>query len=476
VQLEVCPAGFKFVPWGVYPFARDELHTCGTLPCMILSIACLVLLAAAYLTIRGWDVRLVLISAGLILGLLVGQPQPIVREFFNTFSSEKYVIPICSAMGFAYVLKHTGCDQHLVLLLMRPIRRVRFLLVPGVVTVGFLVNIPVLSQTSVAVCLGAVVVPLMRGAGFHPLTIGSALLLGASVGGELFNPGAPELNSVKEKTGTDPMLLARMHLPWVVVPMFVVSTVVFWIQTIWLERRATSVKVEPVVVTTEPLNIFKALVPVVPLVLLFLSGPPLNVLNIPPEWLALDGEVPKASKLTGGRMVGLAMLVGLIAAALASPSKAGGCLKAFFEGAGYAFTQVISLIVAAVCFGRGLEVVGLAGQLGLLMNSFPQALIPLAIFVPWLFAMLSGSGMASTASLFGTFHQPAVDSGLNPDDVGALVSVGSAAGRTMSPVAAVSLMCSKLTDTTPWQLVARVAGPLVAGLVAVLVLRLCRVV
>jgi C4-dicarboxylate transporter, DcuC family len=437
---------------------------------MTLLLACLVLIAAAYFTIRGWDVRLVLISAGLILGLLVGQPQAILRDFFNTFSDEKFVIPICSAMGFAYVLKHTGCDQHLVLLLMKPIRRIRYLLVPGVVTVGFLVNIPVLSQTSVAVCLGAVVVPLMRGAGFHPLTIGSALLLGASVGGELFNPGAPELNSVKEKTGTDPMVLARMHLPWVVVPMFVVSTLVFWIQTIWLERRNTTMTAQPVAIPTERLNLFKALVPVVPLVLLFLSGPPLKVLEVPPEWLSTD------QKLFAGRLVGLAMLAGLVVAAMAAPSKAGGCLKAYFEGAGYAFTQVVSLIVAAVCFGTGLKVVGLAAQLGQTMNSFPQALVPLAIFVPCLFAMLSGSGMASTASLFGTFHQPAVDAGLNPDDVGALVSVGSAAGRTMSPVAAVSLMCSKLTDTTPWQLVARVAGPLLAGLVAVLVLRLCRVV
>jgi C4-dicarboxylate transporter, DcuC family len=443
---------------------------------MTLSLACLVLLAAAYLTIRGWDVRLVLITAGLLLGLMVGQPQVIVRAFFNTFSDEKYVIPICSAMGFAYVLKHTGCDQHLVLLLMKPIRRIRFLLVPGVVTVGFLVNIPVLSQTSVAVCLGAVVVPLMRGAGFHPLTIGSALLLGASVGGELFNPGAPELNSVMEKTGTTQMDLARRHLPWVVVPMFVVSTVVFWIQSVWLERRNPAPPTAPVAIPTEPLNIFKALVPVVPLVLLFLSGPPLKVLDIPPEWLAIEKDVKNLDKVLAGRLVGLAMLIGMVVAAIASPGKAGGCIKAYFEGAGYAFTQVVSLIVAAVVFGKGLEVVGLAAQLGQLMNTFPQALVPLAIFVPWLFAMLSGSGMASTASLFGTFHQPAVDAGLNPDDVGALVSVGSAAGRTMSPVAAVSLMCSKLTDTTPWQLVARVAGPLLVGLVTVLVLRLCRVV
>ena len=30
------------------------------------------------------------------------------------------VVPICSAIGFAYVLKLTGCDQHLVQFLLRP--------------------------------------------------------------------------------------------------------------------------------------------------------------------------------------------------------------------------------------------------------------------------------------------------------------------------------------------------------------------
>ena len=92
----------------------------------------------------------------------------VVREFLSTFSNEKFVVPICSAMGFAYVLRHTGCDRHLVLLLVKPIRYVRFLMVPGVVVVGFLVNIPVISQTSTAVCIGPVVVPLMRAAGFRP--------------------------------------------------------------------------------------------------------------------------------------------------------------------------------------------------------------------------------------------------------------------------------------------------------------------
>ena len=43
------------------------------------------------------------------------------------------------------------CDQHLVHLLVEPLRRVRIFLIPGAVLVGFLVNIPVISQTSTAV-------------------------------------------------------------------------------------------------------------------------------------------------------------------------------------------------------------------------------------------------------------------------------------------------------------------------------------
>ncbi|MEO2091591.1 MAG: hypothetical protein ABGY75_19215, partial [Gemmataceae bacterium] len=168
-----------------------------------------VIVAAAVCTARGIDVRIVLSSAALVLGVLAGQPAMVVREFLNTFSSEKFVIPICTAMGFAYVLKHTGCDDQLVRLLVAPVRRVRFLMVPGVILVGFVVNVPIISQTSVAVCLGAVVVPLMRAAGFSAATIGATLLLGASVGGELFNPGAPELNTVSKKTEVPTAILAR---------------------------------------------------------------------------------------------------------------------------------------------------------------------------------------------------------------------------------------------------------------------------
>jgi DcuC family C4-dicarboxylate transporter len=84
--------------------------------------------------------------------------------------------------------------------------------------------------------------------------------------------------------------------------------------------------------------------------------------------------------------------------------------------------------------------------------------------------------MASTQSLYGFFHEPAVALGVDPVELGALTAVGSAAGRTMSPVAAVTLMCAQLTGTPPFLLARRVCWPLLAGITVVIVLRCLRLV
>lgn len=425
--------------------------------------------------LRGLDVRLVLFASALALGGLAGDVAPVIREFLGRFSDEKFVIPICAAMGFARVLGHTGCDRHLVRLLIGPVRRVRFLMVPGVVLVCFLVNIPIISQSSTAVCLGTVVVPVMRAAGFAPLTIGAALVLGSSVGGELFNPGAPELLTVSAQTGvpTTDMWRDMMRL---VLPVLIVSTLVFWARELWAGKRQTDPlpDTEEKPADEERVNIFKALVPIVPLVLLFLSGPPLHWLTVPPALVVApaSGKTAAAtSSVYATRLIGLAMLVGVAVALIASPTRFKGLMKAFFDGAGYGFTHIISLIVTASCFGKGIELVGLARVLGDLIAAGTGWLYPLAGFIPASFAFVSGSGMASTQSLYGFFYGPAVALGENPVSIGAMVSVGAAAGRTMSPVSAVVLMGASLTGTRPFDLVRSVGPPLAIGLTVTVLLR-----
>ena len=74
----------------------------------------LVVVALAVIAVaRRLDVRLVLFVAALVLGGLAGDLGPVIRTFLVTLSSEQFIVPICSAMGFAQVLRLSGCDQHL---------------------------------------------------------------------------------------------------------------------------------------------------------------------------------------------------------------------------------------------------------------------------------------------------------------------------------------------------------------------------
>jgi DcuC family C4-dicarboxylate transporter len=473
-----------------------------------------VVLLAVYALMRRVDVRLVLTVAALALGILAGQPQTVVRTFLTTFSQEEFVVPICCAMGFAHVLKHTGCDQHLVHLLVKPVQSVRLFLIPGTVLIGFFVNIPVISQAGTAVTIGPVLIPLLRAARLSPVTVGAALLLGTSLGGDLLNPGAPELQTVSRSlsvsandcvAATAPLQFANLA----------VATSVFWLVCLRAERRCDGddkplndnedkTDLGPTEGGVFRINPLKALVPLVPLGLLFLSGPPFKLIEIDPAWLVETRPLPTAASTVGllsspdaqgpllaasaqaanqaviandrrfdTRRIGAAMLIGVVLALLfGGRAKFGGGAKAFFEGAGYSFTTVIGVIVCATCFGSAVRAVGGADHLADLLTWMPSLLIPCAVVIPLLFAMLCGSGMAATQSLFDFFKGPALAANLDPVGVGGLIAVCASAGRTISPVAPVVLLCASMSGSEPFAMIRRVFWPLVAGVAAAVVVRM----
>ena len=207
------------------------------------------------------------------------------------------------------------------------------------------------------------------------------------------------------------------------------------------------------------------------MILLFLSGGPFYLIRVPHDWLINSANAAE-EKFFDGRLIGAAMLVGVVAAVLVSPGAFLDSTKSFFEGAGYAYANIISLIVVANCFGTGIKQAGLAKLLGQITAKSPRLLVPSAVGLPMAFAWLCGSGMAATQSLFNFFVEPAKAADVSAIDVGALVSIAAAAGRTLSPVAAVTLMCASMTQTSPVALCKRLVIPLLAGTACVFVLAL----
>lgn len=413
---------------------------------MKILVPLLVVAAGVFCVMRRADVRLVLASCGAILFAWAGNPLGFFVKLGEEMTNLRTVVPICSAMGFAFVLNLTGCDKHLVHLLVRPLRRVRFLLIPGGVAAGFFVNTAIVSQAGTAAVVGPVLLPLLRAAGFSPVTGGSLLLLGASVGGELFNPSAVENVTLAKLTGLLPAVIVRRTLPFNLTASIVALLVFWWLTT----RRGRELDDTETAIAEEGVfrvSPLRALVPLVPLLLLFLVPPFVRL----PKELASPIDIAAA------------MVIGVVVATLVTPHVLNRVSTAFFEGAGYAYTHVISLIISAMLFTEGIKATGLIERLAGGVADYPVVLVLVSVLVPWGLGVVCGSGIAPAVATMGAMVPLAVQIGSDPARLGALCSVAGQLGRTMSPVAAVAVMCATLSQTTPLELVRRVAPALMAG-------------
>ena len=177
-------------------------------------LAILDILLVLVFVVRGLDVRLLLFLGAVPLFLAVGKPAFFIATLAQEMANPKTIVPICSAMGFAYVLGLTECDRHLVLLLVRPLQRLRPLLIPGGIAAGYLINTTIVSQAATAAVLGPVLIPLLRAGGMGAAAAGATLLIGSSMGGELFNPGAVEIAKLSELTAlSTAQVVARSRRP-----------------------------------------------------------------------------------------------------------------------------------------------------------------------------------------------------------------------------------------------------------------------
>lgn len=426
---------------------------------MILIAGVLVIAGAIYLMVRRVDVRLVLLAAGLALALLAGHPL-LIADTFTRGMVTAMVAPICASMGFAALMNATGCDKHLVHALLTPMHRVRWLVLPGGILSAYLVNMAVPSQGGTAAALGPILVPLLIASGRAPAVAGAALVLGASFGGDLLNPGAQDIQAIAGVTGMSAAALSARVIPASIAGVLV-ATVVFTLLHSGKRTAPPDGEAPIVAVPKDParlrVNPVKAVVPLVPIGLLlaaYAGFGPLNWLVATPpgeEWRPLAGALP----------VVRAMLIGGLLGILVAWRELLGLTRAFFDGMGTAYAGIISLTICALCFGAGVAAIGLADAL-LRLAGATNSLIPLSAGFPWGLAVLSGSGSGPILAFSQTFLTQ-----LGPDSrsivLGAMACLGGAFGRTMSPVSAVVVYGSGLVGAPPLSVIRHLAPALVAG-------------
>jgi DcuC family C4-dicarboxylate transporter len=425
----------------------------------MLFAASLIIAVAIALMVKRVDVRLVLLGAGFAMAILAGTPLVIADSFARGMVTAM-VAPICASMGFAALMHATGCDHHLVHALLAPVKRFRWLVLPGGILSAYVVNMAVPSQASTAAVLGPILVPLILASGRPPAVAGAALILGASFGGDLLNPGAQDVQAVAATAGLSAAELSARVIPASLAGALV-AAIVFTLLN-WRRTDGEAGLAAPIVpVTTDEatlrVNPFKAAIPAVPIVLLlagYAHWHGFTWLVTPPpgdEWRPMASALP----------VVRAMLIGAMLSIVVAWREVLTLTRAFFDGMGSAYAGIISLTISAQCFGAGVGAIGLANAL-LQRASASDALIPLAAGFPWGLSILSGSGSGPILAFAQTFLTQ-VGAADKPVVLGAMACLGGAFGRTMSPVSAVVVYGSGLVGTQPFAVIRRLLPALLAG-------------
>jgi DcuC family C4-dicarboxylate transporter len=323
--------------------------------------------------------------------------------------------------------------------------------------VGFFTNMAITSQTAAAAAVGPILVPLMTGAGYHPIIAAATLVLGCSAGGNLFNPGEPDVVNVQINAN----VAVHDVINTIVLPElagFVIAIAVFMVlaKRVREERSLMDSGKE----SAQGVNIIKALLPPLPVAMLFILMPSFKLVPQVSAWYP------------DGLPVVHAMLVSTMIAMIVVRKELSLLTKQFFEGLGYGYVHVISLIITATCFIDALKMCGVIDTLVSSIASSGVFGYISATASTLVLAVVSGSGTAPSVAFSKAVLPELLGHGTDLQsvlDIGALGAIGATFGRTMSPVAAIVIFASTLTNTKPQDIVKHTSIPLLIGATAAVV-------
>lgn len=421
------------------------------------------IVAVVALLIMKKDTKTVLIGVGLVLCVLCLKPLDGLGAFTSYMTKAGLIKAICASMGFAFVMKFTGCDRALVNLLTRPLGNIGFLLIPIVVALTYFINIAIPSAAGCSAAVGATLIPVMMAAGVKPEMAGAAVFAGTF--GGVLSPGSAHNVFVAD--------MVKAHNPSYTVQdvigvqfssaitALIVVLIVMSITAIvckdytkgvnYLAQReggassaaANSAAGSNLDAQPQKINVLYALMPLVPLVILIIGGTSkLNTISFL-KWTKMG--------------VAEAMLLGAIVTIVITLSNPQKITKEFFKGMGSAYADIMGIIIAAGVFVAGLSACGaidfviewLKGEQGYVKFG--------GTFVPFFMGVVTGSGDAA-AMAFNTAVTVHADAlGFEQDKLGMAVAISGALGRSASPIAGACIVCAGLAMVSPIQIAKRTA-------------------
>ena len=416
----------------------------------MLWIGLIIILITVYCLMKQYETRLVLFISGVVMAIISGNIMVAFDAFSKYMKNANLIEPIIAAMGFAMVLQITKCDQHLIYLLAKSLKNLGPLLVPGAVLATALVNTSITSAGGCSAAVGAILIPVLIGAGVHPAMAAAAVFAG-TYGSPMLNPGFGQIAIVADVAHSTPIDVISNHYHVVLILGLITAISLTIVAFVKGEHKGYHSD------TLDHLKDFKinyimAIVPMLPLIILILGS---------------TGTVPLFKKFA----ISHAMLIGCAAAFLATRKSPAEISKAFFKGAGDGFATVFGIITMALVFVSGVQSLGIINWMIQEMINTPSIAKISATVGPFLLGVISGSGEAASIAFNQSVTIHADTLGLNALNLGSLAAISGALGRTMSPIAGCAIICAGFAKVNPLELVKRTAlGAIICVIITMLLL------
>lgn len=409
-------------------------------------IAVAVVFATAWGLIKRYETRLVLITAGLFLCVISLSPMTGLDQFAKSMTNKNLIMAICGSMGFAYAASYTQCDRSLVHYLAAPLKGLGIFLIPVCTAITFFVNIAIPSAAGCAAAVGSTLIPVMLRAGIRPAGAAAAVLAGTI--GSYLSPGTSHNPYIANMAHIDVMDFIGMHAPYSVMcgAILIVGTLI----SCWIlkdNKADGTAKVDESKILKDDgfkPSVLKALVMLVPITILVVGN----------LWV-------KEIKMG----VAQAMLIGAICALVVARTDPQEFTKKFFDGMGHGYAAVLGIIIAAGVFAAGLRASGLIDACVNALKESNEIARWGGSIGPWLMGVITGSGDAATLAFNEAVTPHAAEFGMTIPGLGALAFLTGALGRTMSPLAGVTILVSGIAMVSPMEVVKRTAVPCMVAVV-----------
>lgn len=364
--------------------------------------------------------------------------------------------------GFVAYIDEIGASRSLVYISLKPLslfKKKPYLLASLVIPIGQTLFVCIPSAAGLGLLLMASVFPILINLGVSRLSAVSVITACTAFGiGPASAITASATSIIDENTIT---FFLKDQIP-LVVPLSLSMMITYYFVNRYFDKKEKVDQQEELKVDELKLTapLYYAIIPVFPLILLIIFSGFFKIFETP---IVLDTTT--------------AMFISLFVAILfelirkRNISEVLSSLKIFWNGMGNIFKTVVTLIIAADIFSKGLISLGFIDGLVSLSQSLGFEAVGIGIVLTvmiFLASMLMGSGNASFFSFGPLVPKIAGQLGASSSKIILPMQLSASMGRTVSPVAGVLIATAEIAKVSTFQIVKRNLIPLGVALVVML--------